>query len=75
MTDYVLKLRTLLLAVTQHKGNASALADHLSQPAAACMQQQVITGVTAVGILLQKNMPLEASNMASVVLSSLESHY
>ena len=73
--EYMSELRSLLIAVTKHKGSRIALADHLSQPAAACMQQQVITGVKAVNLLLQKNMPLEASNMASVVLSSLESHY
>ena len=80
MTDYILELRSLLLAVTRKNGKVNDLANHLANhlnaagKAPECLLQTRL-GAEAVVVLLHKGMLLEASNMASVVLSRLGYHY
>ena len=72
MTDYILELQSLLIAVTKHKGNAKHIADHLARPEAEEAGLAIKTASEAVLLLLNKGMDLEASNLASVLIRRLE---
>lgn len=75
MTDYILELQSLLLAVTHKTCKVNDLSNHLAKKQADDCLMQVITPCHATALLLQKGMVLEASNMACVALSRLEYHY
>ena len=72
MTDYILELQSLLIAVTKHSCKVTHLADHLARPEAEEAGLAIKTASEAVLLLLNKGRDLEASNLASAVIRRLE---